>query len=361
MRKILSGFLFRLLKGYDIWVLIAFLLIGTAYIDYQLIDSELGFFCTKEEYEDIEERGYRFNELGVSAHDAYWVYYEPVPQESYDKLTKTKTSAPVEPPMFIIALSINVIFPAILMMIFIPVFFGRIFSDGTLKNLVACGFSKVKIYISALVFTCIVDAAVYFIGLFAFAVVCLFARWAPPVYLPIVAPVILVLLLMLFTMSAVSLAALFISYSKIICAIAGFILAVLMVSPVGNNSYYKVYGSYDFEFELSQESNQVYREQENGISSKFDLSSLIERYYFDGKELKFFKESNLSTGERVASLAIVYMDPYQGASMIWQNNVSTCLLVRDGFMAINAASNVFWISFFTFAGITLFKKRETPC
>jgi hypothetical protein len=76
MRKILSGFLFRLIKGWEIWALIAFLLIGTAYIDYQLIDSELGFFCTKEEYEDVEERGYRFSELGVSSHNKTTLHHE---------------------------------------------------------------------------------------------------------------------------------------------------------------------------------------------------------------------------------------------------------------------------------------------
>ena len=360
MRKILSGFLFRLLKGWEIWALIAILLIATVYLDYLFIYYDLGFY-TKEQYEDIEERGYRFSELGISAHDAYWFHYAPVQKESFDKLSQSYAGA--EPGIFIAALSNNVVFPAMLMMIFIPVFFGRMFSDGTIRNLVACGFSKVKIYLSTLMFACIVDVALYFIGLFAFSVLCAFARWSPPIYLPIVAPIILVLLLLLFTMSAVSLAALFISYSKIICAITGFILAFLMVSPVGNYSFYKVSESYEYDYEASCEARLTIREIDdgNGTAAKLDLSSMLIRTYYGDKELDIFKDSYLSTGERVTTLAVVYMDPYQAANRLWENNLPACLMVRDGFMAINAASNLFWISFFTYAGITFFKKREIHC
>lgn len=361
MKKVISGLFFRLIKGYEIWVLISLMLIASVYIYYQLIEYELGFF-SESAFVNPEDRDYyRFSELGVSAHDTYWYCYEPVPNESYERLSIPNTCAPIEPGVFDVALSLNIIVPSVLMMVFIPVFFGRMFSDKTVKNYISCGLSKGMIYTASVIFACIVDTVLYFTGLFAFALVCILAGWMPPIYLPVALSVILVMLLLLFTMSSVGLAALFISNREIISLVVGFLMLVLMFSPVGAESYYNVQASYDYNLDSEPEIIRIFKEKGNNVfSSKLDPTELIIRTYYGDKDLKLYGESSLTPGERAFALAVVYADPYIANYIIRENSLPASLLVRDGFMAINAASNVFWIVFFAYTGITFFKRRELP-
>ena len=361
MKKVISGFFFRFFKGIEIWVLLSLMLIASVYINYQLIEYELGFF-SESAFVNPEDRDYyRFSDLGVSAHDTYWYCYEPIVDESYDRLSIINTSASAESDVFVVVLSLNLIVPSVLMMVFIPVFFGRMFSNKTIKNYIACGFSKGTIFISAMLFTFIIDSALYLTGLFAFALVCVLAGWMPPIYLPVALSVILITLLILFTMSSVCLAVLFISYSELLSLVAGFLMLLLMFMPVGLDSYYKVNESYDYNDEASHEYIQIIKEKgDNVFSSKLDPTELVVRTYYSDKEIAFYKGSSLTPGERASALAVVYADPFVTEYIIWDNTLPVCLLVRDGFMAIKAASNVFWILFFAYTGITFFKKRELP-
>jgi len=361
MKKVISGFFFRFFKGIEIWVLLSLMLIASVYINYQLIEYELGFF-SESAFVNPEDRDYyRFSDLGVSAHDTYWYCYEPIVDESYDRLSIINTSASAESDVFVVVLSLNLIVPSVLMMVFIPVFFGRMFSNKTIKNYIACGFSKGTIFISAMLFTFIIDSALYLTGLFAFALVCVLAGWMPPIYLPVALSVILITLLILFTMSSVCLAVLFISYSELLSLVAGFLMLLLMFMPVGLDSYYKVNESYDYNDEASHEYIQIIKEKgDNVFSSKLDPTELVVRTYYSDKEIAFYKGSSLTPGERASALAVVYADPFVTEYIIWDNTLPVCLLVRDGFMAIKAASNVFWIVFFAYTGITFFKRRELP-
>lgn len=361
MKKVISGFFFRFFKGIEIWVLLSLMLIASVYINYQLIEYELGFFSEKYSDNYEEHDYYKFSELGVSAHDTYWYCYEPVPNESYERLSIPNTCAPIEPGVFDVALSLNIIVPSVLMMVFIPVFFGRMFSDKTVKNYISCGLSKGMIYIASVIFACIVDTVLYFTGLFAFALVCVLAGWMPPIYLPVVLPVILVTLLLLFTMSSVCLAALFISYSERLSLVTGFLMLILMFIPVSAYSYFKVNESYGYDFDSQDEYIQIVKEKGGNVfSSKLDPTELIIRTYYGDKDLKIYGESSLTPGERASALAVVYADPFIAEYIINSNTLPACLLLRDGFMAINAASNVFWIVFFAYTGITFFKRRELP-
>jgi len=183
----------------------------------------------------------------------------------------------------------------------------------------------------------------------------------PPIYFPVALSVILITLLILFTMSSVCLAVLFISYSELLSLVAGFLMLLLMFMPVGLDSYYKVNESYDYNDEASHEYIQIIKEKGNNVfSSKLDPTELVVRTYYSDKEIAFYKGSSLTPGERASALAVVYADPFVTEYIIWDNTLPVCLLVRDGFMAIKAASNVFWILFFAYTGITFFKKRELP-
>lgn len=365
MKKVISGLFFRLIKGFEIWALLSLMLIASVYIDSQHIEYELGVFHEMfyEKHSDDSEESdyYRFSELGVSAHDTYWYCYEPIVDESYDRLSIINTSASAESDLFVMVLSLNIIVPSVLMMVFIPVFFGRMFTDRTVKNYISCGLSKGMIYIASVIFACIVDTVLYFTGLFAFALVCVLAGWMPPIYLPVALSVILIMLLILFTMSSVCLAVLFISYSELLSLVAGFLMLLLMFMPVGLDSYYKVNESYDYNDEASHEYIQIIKEKgDNAFSSKLDPTELVVRTYYSDKEIAFYKGSSLTPGERASALSVVYADPFVTEYIIWDNTLPVCLLVRDGFMAIKAASNVFWILFFAYTGITFFKKRELP-
>ena len=134
-----------------------------------------------------------------------------------------------------------------------------------------------------------------------------------------------------------------------------------MAFPVGDYSFCMLTESYDFDYESYEELKSIVAEKGyNVFDEKLDLSGLITRTYYEGREVGSYKDSNISSRDHAIYLATVYMDPYQAAHIILENYLPICIMVRDGFMAINAACNVFWILLFTGAGITVFKKREIP-
>jgi len=95
MKKILSGMFFRLVRGYEIWALLALFLFAVTYLSYTDV-MELNYLSAKYvpgytysyDYDNVETVIYKdnaeqfcFKNSGISAFDLYRSSVEKIPQE----------------------------------------------------------------------------------------------------------------------------------------------------------------------------------------------------------------------------------------------------------------------------------------
>lgn len=382
MKKILAGMTYRLFKGFEIWALIGlffFSFIYLTYIDVMNID----FVCAKNRpgYSHTYDREdtaivlthdnadqFCFKYSGISAKDAYRYRVEKLPQEEYDMLyDKMASNVLMEvDTVFHVLLRIFLI-PSVLMGIFIPVFFGRMFSDGTVKNLISCGFGKGKIYLATLLMTFFIDLVLTFLSVIIFAVICIRLQWQPPIYLPVLLPTLVIAFLLLLNINSVCIAILFVSKKKVAAFIAAFLMFVVRYVPssflcsgVLWNAQMNSFGK------IEQSTIDLIKDNggQNGLEKKINLSQFIEEYYVNGQKITYlFAEENSFPPAVVKTLLVfIYIDPYLiDAADHYYFGFSPYMMARDGLMTINIASNIFWISFVSGLGLYIFKKREIHC
>ena len=212
MRKLLSGYLFRFLKGYEFWILIALYAAASAFLIYTFASSKSFITMTRGNYTlrwgEHEEialnkdniKDYKFESLDVSELSLYRYYVGPVPKEDYDVIYNSVALS--ERDVFWGLIEFLHIVPSVIVLILIPDFFGTMFKDRTIKNLIACGHSKGKIYLSSLVFSFFLNLALIVASIILYALLCLFYMWKPPVYLPVVLVMLLVEVFITFTFSS---------------------------------------------------------------------------------------------------------------------------------------------------------------
>ena len=378
MRKLLAGYLFRLLKSIDKWVLIFLYALASMFLIYTFVSSESFVTLTRGNHTlpwgDHGEitiskdnvKDYKFESLGVSEYNLYRVDSEPIPQEEYDAINGIAYS---ERELFIGLIEFLHVVPAVIILILIPDFFGTMFKDRTVKNLIACGYTKGQIYRSSLVFSFLLNLAMIFATLIIYALLCLFYMWKPPIYLPVILVMLLVEIFITFTLSSISLAALFIGEKRTVGFIASFLLITTMVTIYvgkyeGSNS--NAISELDVEtheyFSSDNECWDEYKsimknEGHNVLVERFDVSDFTYKIYYKGRELKIYEEIYMNPWIKSARMAIIYMDPFvttkfEGA------NLDAYMLYRDGLMAIELANNVFWILLSTAVGMVIYKKRD---
>ena len=372
---------YRLLRGFELWALLALMLFASLYFYAESVGSP---WFNKVVYSDrvYEEdfgdehyvidseniRQYCFENLGISAFDVYRAQCETLKEPASDILFGSYNCAEEELNLLIALTGALHIIPCILMCVFIPVFFGRMFSDGTLKNLIACGHSKGKIYAASLTLTVLLDLVLFGANLLSLVFWCLIYKWRPPVYLPVVIPEVLIAFLLLVTISAICLAVLFASSKKTTSFVAGFILAVFMLVPgtilaasfLGVSNTYIDPGSEDYTLlkEIVDEKGM------NGLEKRFDLSVFAVNFYYEGRELNIYADEFYNhPGLDKVLLAFIYMDPSMVPNFERYESVQipAYMVVRDGLAAINVASEVFWITVSSGIGYFVFRKREIHC
>ena len=379
MKKILAGYLYRLFRGFEIWVLLALLLISTIYMNFVSFRSE-DYIATNLTGNDLTEElwgygentlvhinasevnQYRFDGLNVSAYDVYRMEADVLPEATRDILCRRdKVCFAGQEAAFIVgSIKDCSIMPIILIVLFIPIFFGRLFSDGVIKNYIADGFRKRTIYLASLLFTCILNLLLLAISTGVFVIFCLIYKWHPPVYLPMLLFILLIDFLMALTVSSLLLAVLFAARKKTAAIIAGFLVVISMFfipfSPafmilVSNETDYDNF----FQSETYEELKPVMAKYGlYAFETKFDVTAYTERLYYNGKEC-FPMEYDLPKPVEKTLITMIYLDHAMiKRSTGWRDFP----LYRDGVYAINAACNVFWTILFNAAGIMIFKKRE---
>lgn len=374
MKKILAGMFFRLFKGFELYALVAAMLLGYAVVlagqfdDNGYINISRTDNVTTVEYNDksivinrdnIEQ--YKFASLGVSGSDAYRCYVEKLPDDVFKKLHDTPVLWQNELDFFIHLISSIHYVPSVLTALFIPFFLGRLFSDGTIKNLISGGHSKRRIYISSLLVALAIDILMIIIALGVLASFCAYYYWRPPVYLPVVLSYFLIELLVVFNISAICISALFISRKKAADIIVGFLAVAFMFIPITEFAFITVFEE-SYTVDTNSEAFQQYitvqsEEGPNAMQQRFVMSDFDIVYSYRGEEFSVIGEHKMPVSQRVLYLSMIYLDPYM-IPHLQIFGIYPYMMFRDGPIAVNAANCLAWTTLITIAGYTVFKKRE---
>lgn len=380
MRKLLSGYLFRFLKGYEFWILIALYTAASAFLIYTFASSKSFITMTRGNYtlpwgehgeiniskDNIKD--YKFESLDVSELSLYRYYVGPVPKEDFDAIDNSVAIS--ERDVFWELIEFLHIVPSVIVLILIPDFFGTMFKDRTIKNLIACGHSKFKIYLSSLVFSLLLNLAMIFASITIYALLCLFYMWKPPVYLPVVLVMLLVEIFITTTLSSICLAVVFTSGKRTVAFVASFlmiwaVIGVYLGKYEGSGSdtisvlYFEVNDYENNDAAWQEYKNIIKTEGHYNFEDRFDVFEFREKTYYKGKEFNLTNEGYVDPVQKFARMTVIYMDPLM-VQRFESFGLEAYTCCRDGLMAIELANNVFWILASTAIGITFFKKRELP-
>jgi hypothetical protein len=312
-------------------------------------------------------KDYKFESIDASELSLYRFYVGPVSKAEYEAIENSVAIS--ERGIFWALIEFLHIVPTVIVLVLIPDFFGTMFKDRTIKNLIACGHSKGKIYLSSLVFSFLLNLAMIFASIIIYALLCLFYMWKPPIYLPVILVMLLVEIFITFTASSICLAFVFISGKRTVAFVVSFLMLWAVIALYigkyegeGSDTIYELY----YEVNTYEESDDaVWKEYFNivktegfvNLEDRFDVFEFREKTYYKGNVLKMSSEGHVDPVKKFAKMAIIYMDPLvvQRFESFGLEAYTCC---RDGLMAIELANNVFWILLSTYTGITFFKRRE---
>lgn len=372
MRKLLSGYLFRMIKDPVICILLVLSVIASVYITSIIFeelspvtvlhtDKHLYLGNYNQVYVDAgNAKEYRFESMGVSALDIAQCGVVPIDQDDFDLITYGVQTGSYESWMFNGFLVSLHYASAVLIALVIPVFFGRLFSDGTIKNLVACGYSKRKIYLSALICSFLMDMLMILLNIFVFICFCIYYEWKPPIYLPSSFTALLVEVLIVFNVSAFVVSALFASFRKTATFVAGFLMLAFVFW--GSNPLVEFFQEHTVDLNTQTEYAEYSRIAKeygyNSFESKMDLSTLSSEVYFGDRKIMSANESTLPAALRNTIVTLIYLDPALTVRGELGYGFNNYIFYRNGVSFIELAANVLWIAASTGVGITLFRKRE---
>ena len=379
MKKILCGMFYRLFRGLELWALLALMTIASLFAyfgiisddDFNSVRKSDGVIHTDYYGKDIDitasnVKQYCFESLGISAYDVYRAEVEVIPDSSEAILNGSFNYVDDELYMVFRALGNLFLLPSALMAIFIPVFFGRMFSDGTLKNLISCGHSKGMIYLSSLLVTIMLDTVLFIMNMSAMVFWCAFFEWKPPIYLPVVISMILLMHLLVLTLSSISLSILFASSKKTASFVAGFMLVLYIIVP-GTAIAFSILGSSYYSIDTRKEDFNEFREiintnRQHELEQEFDILEFNYNYYYKGRKLDIYADDGNVPVTKYIIIAMVYADPGMIAHFETVNlGIPDYMMARDGLYAINFASCTFWLTVSTGIGYLVFRKREIHC
>lgn len=375
MKKIITGYFFRLFRSFEFWALMVLFLVASYYIVFHFISEKneitvsRGTFTLDDGINAENIKQYRFANSGYSVKHLYQLWCEPVPKDEFDIITHGYNYYFEERETVSTVFTRLHVVPAMIVLILIPFFFGRIFSDGTIKNFIACGHSKRQIYLASLLFSFFLNIALILVTLILFAFICLYFKWLPPIYLPLMLVMLLLEVTISCVLSSVCLAVLFSSKKEVMAIIASFLLIIPMIclmfddfgifsnSDVEELDYY-LHPYSDEEAEDYAEFREIVQlEGANAFVHKFDIITFDWQIYYKGRLLKTHNYSSMDPVEMYAWLAKIYMNPYVARRMD-SLDLYDYQKYRDGIYAINLANNVIWIFATSALGLFIFKKRE---
>lgn len=376
MKRILSGMLYNLFSGFGIWcIIIAVVILGALYDFSNLRDIDIiavGTFGETRDYssedrqliitpENIDQ--YSFKGSGISAFDVYRFHVDPLPHDKFDQITDRFIDPYDEVNAIFDSIRNMHVIPSLIVVIFIAVFFGRMFSQGTIKNLLTCGYSRAKIFIASFIVTAFTSLVLFLLRLAGFVLMCMLLKWQPPVYLPVLIPTALISLLLMITIVSFTLTALFITNKKTVTFIIGFLMFFtfdLSVSKILSSALW----AYDMEYQgnsLNEDYINLAKEKrQNELEERMDYADFTSDFYHNDRIiLDFGCKDAIPAPIKYTMLVLIYSDP----ALLYgvEGYFPPYLMTRDGLIYIPIAVNIIWIVVSSGLGVAVFRKREIHC
>ena len=238
MSRILRSMTYRLLHNKVFWLIMILLVIaeigvyfygGTDNLNSKLFTNHHTFRIHDEE-EEIDEKVY----VEYEKEDPLIVYkytqnimmgdYPFVPGQAFKYEPSTANAA-----------TVSILLGCVLLVIlaadgiFVIVFFGELFSDDAIRNMVAIKTKKEKIFLSAMLINAVICIAMFIIVFGVLALCALFAGHYPIIYVPAFVSCVLVGLLVIIAVSSMFIFVLFIVQNPLLTFIFSALLVVLSV------------------------------------------------------------------------------------------------------------------------------------
>lgn len=376
MKRILSGMFFSLFRGFGIWCIIISVVILGALFDFSnLRDIDViavGTFGETRDYSSEDRQliitpenidRFSFKGSGISAFDVYRFHVDPLPHDKFDQIADRFIDPYDEVNAIFDSIRNMHVIPSLIVVIFIAVFFGRMFSQGTIKNLLTCGYSRAKIFIASFIVTAVTSLVLFLLRLAGFVLMCMLLKWQPPVYLPVLIPTVLISLLLMITIVSFTLTALFITNKKTVTFIIGFLMFFsynFSVSKILTSALW----AYDMEYQgnsLNEDYINLAKEKrQNELEERLDYADFTSDFYHNDRIiLDFGCKDAIPAPIKYTMLVLIYSDP----ALLYgvEGYFPPYLMTRDGLIYIPIAVNIIWIVVSSGLGVAVFRKREIHC
>lgn len=346
MKKILSGYFFRAVKTVELWFFVLMVIalpimgIGTPSMnDEQTYTKSYTLTMTMEETYEQAER-----------------FRSDIDPDIKDKIQE-----------LIIDVSTTLVISAIALPLFTVLFTGRMFTGGAIRNLVASGHSKSRVYLSALIFGTLIAAVFDILSLLSMSATMLIHHWKIPVFFPFLCSYVLYIFVVEMILVSIVVSILFISKKPVISliAVAGVIL-LLFTGSAGYTMYALIVPERPLTYALVKEYQNEHPDSDIQMNWEFDIKNFEDKFTFTdhGEQLdtELFlgpKDPNHISGTTRKILIFgLYSNPACGFLMTLFQLASRYTMWKSGLYTFFCVTNFLWVVVINAAGYTLFRRQE---
>jgi len=362
MKRIISGFAFRAIRTPILWILVAvtiWAVIANTFsrsTSYEYVEGEGSYTFRNAVAEDPE----------ITAEYAYKIIDDPSAFDKDSTETKKILSISQEINEYTYLHMVVVILPDIAVVLFVTFFFGRLFSDGTVRNLVASGHSKRYVFLASSIFSAFISLFFQIISLTTLAVSLRIFEWQPPIWMPLDLTMDLTYCLLTILIASLILLLLFSTGKQILSLVVGVILFLtVFTGSSGVTIAMLTIKERDLNFQKISEYREDNPDKKIDVDYNMDYITLRGSYTLtvDGEQIDaepFYREYNkgyVSGNNRRFMLTLLNINPIT-IHYYELSGLSLYELYSNGRYAFAAGVDIAWIVLFTGAGTIIFNKKE---
>ena len=346
MKKIISGFFFRAVKTAELWIFVALIVV-------------ISFANIRTERIEIKNRLTSDYQLT----DTLEVTYEKAGIFNSD----LDSDIDLKIDYLIRYLNFTLVIPALMTPLFTVLFMGKLFSEGALRNLIASGHSKTRVYLASLIFGSSVTALFNILSLVAMSLAMLIQHWKIPIFFPLLGTCAMYMFTVDIVMLSLTLCVLFISKRPVVSliAVAGSII-ILFSGYAGATMAALLVPERQFSSSKLHNYCELHPDSEILHDSSFDIKNfsdiivITENGEILDEEIYLGRPNPNHIGgiPRKIMVASLYANPGCGFLMSLLLVVSHYRMWKDGLYIIFCLTNFMWIVIIYAAGLILFRRQD---
>lgn len=294
MKKVADGFLYRIIRSVEFYGLLILTLVMCFILTYVIAFSGSEYLSMNED-RHVTISDFSYSKDQVSS--MLFMNSNIPAKEVYGDLGASRGFTPAH--QLILADELATVhgvmesmftIPSLLTSVFVTLFLGRLFSDGTVRNIVSCGHRKRTIFSVCLLLVVAVSVISFLMAVTGSLLGCLFRGWHPPLYLPALLHHCLLEIIIVISYSVMVLSVLFTFGRRTVAIIAAFILVLansLIIAP----ATVSLLATGEREIDTGSEAFAMFREaSQNGMDATMEIDPLTlrPRFLIEGREIDLF-------------------------------------------------------------------------